>query len=234
MTALPFSAVLPSLAPSFELSLVAAAGLGFTHADVVALADRPAAHLEALADSGLVVACAYLGHGLPAGHGLDAGPAPVRRATLDLLTRQVADAAVLGATRAALAAGADGSDEGIRLYAEGFSLLAARAASRGVRLCLEPRPRCAPATAAAALGWLESSGPQGAGLLLDAARCPEGLAEVARRAGRRLAHVRVEVAPGPGGRALPALLSGEVRERLLPALEAGSYDGALALAFILS
>ena len=64
---------------------------------VVALGDRPPAHLEALADSGLLVGCAAVGRGLPEGHAPDAEDVGLRRAALEEMKRQVADAGRLGA-----------------------------------------------------------------------------------------------------------------------------------------
>ena len=52
------SAMLTSLPLDFSAALRQAAALGFTHVDIVALTDRPLEHLEALADSGLLVSCA--------------------------------------------------------------------------------------------------------------------------------------------------------------------------------
>ena len=222
MKRFPLSAVLTSLPLDFGTACARAAALGFSHADVDALADRPPAHFEALADSGLLVACAALGRDLPPGHGLDAPLVAVRRATLDFIKCQVADAATLGATRASLVPGTDASPEALLRFAEGLALLADHAARRGVRLCLEPAPGRALATAGAALDWVESSAVAGVSLLLDVGKClrsAEEPAEVARRAGRRLGHVRC-----------PADAAGEVLGRLLTQLDAGGYDGALALA----
>src|SRR5262249_8610326 len=157
---------------------------------------------------------------LPPAHGLDAASVSVRRATLDFIKRQVADAATLGATRASLVPGTDASPEALLRFAEGLALLADHAARRGVRLCLEPAPGRALATAGAALEWMESSAVAGGGLVLDVGRClhnAEQPPEVARRAGRRLGHVRC-----------PADVAGEVLGGLLRQL-AGGYDGALAL-----
>src|SRR5262249_17287722 len=53
----PVSVLLSSLPLDFAAAVRQAAALGFTHVDVVALADRPADHLEVLADAGVLVAC---------------------------------------------------------------------------------------------------------------------------------------------------------------------------------
>src|SRR4029077_3502798 len=63
---------LTSLPLDFAAAVRQAAELGFAHADVVALEQRPLQDLDVLADSGLVVSCATLGRGLPPGYALDA------------------------------------------------------------------------------------------------------------------------------------------------------------------
>src|SRR5437764_641474 len=167
MKRFPLSAMLTSLPLDFEPAVQAVAALGFHHADVVALADRPAAHREALADSGLLVGCASLGRGLPEGHGLDVEPLEMRRATLDIVKRQIADAAQLGATSAYLVPGFDGSPDALLRFADAVALLADFASARMVRLCVEPVPGRALSRADATLAWLESPRLDGVRLLLD-------------------------------------------------------------------
>src|SRR5262249_33998463 len=87
------SALLTSLPDPFENALTQLAAMRFTHVDVVALVERPAAHLEALAASGLIVPCASIGKGLPDAHTLDAADIDLRRGALDAMKRQIADAA---------------------------------------------------------------------------------------------------------------------------------------------
>src|SRR5260370_3678464 len=98
----PLAAFLTSLPLDFADAVKQAADLGFTHVEVVAETDRPASHLEGLADSGVVVVCASLGRGLPEGHTLAAADAQVPRTTLSLVERQLIDAPPLGATAASI------------------------------------------------------------------------------------------------------------------------------------
>src|SRR4051794_19268922 len=102
------SAMLTSLPLDFDEALSWVRDLGFSHADVVALADRPPAHLEALAESGLLVGCAAVGRGLPEGHTPDAEDVGVRRAALEEMKRQVGDAGRMGAEVCYLIPGLDG------------------------------------------------------------------------------------------------------------------------------
>src|SRR5215469_13956859 len=136
----PLAAFATSLPGDLAIVLPHIATLGFRHVDLVAQIDRPAAHLEALADSGLLVSCAALGRDLPPGHTLDAADIGLRRATLELLQRQVADAARLGATTAYLLPGFDASETALTCFAEGCALLADYAAARRIRLCVEHVP----------------------------------------------------------------------------------------------
>jgi hypothetical protein len=108
---------------------------GFTHVALDARVERPVSDLEALADAGVVVAAVKLRGDLTL------ADVEARREQLRLLQRQVADAAVLGATLAWLPrAGSvsDGQPEpSLTLPAledEARALLAEYAAARQVRL----------------------------------------------------------------------------------------------------
>jgi len=196
------AAILPAAPADFGPALVRACAYGFGAVEVTALVERPAEHFEALADSGLFVACVALSED----PSLDAPILANRRAALERLQRQVADAAALGATRAYLSAGAE---EGSARFAEGCALLAAYAARRMVRLCVLPSP-------GRALAWLETSPPD-ASLVLDVAAClasGENPAAVVRRAGWRLGHVH---------------LDGEASAELGAALAEVGYEGVLAV-----
>jgi D-psicose/D-tagatose/L-ribulose 3-epimerase len=227
--------MLTSLPLPFEEGVRAAAALGFTHVDVVALTGRPAGDKEALADSGLLVSCAALGRGLPEGHTLDAASVEVRRATLDALKRQVADAAQLGATHGYIVPGLDGSADGLARFTDTCRLLAAFASQRMVRLGVEHVPGRALSTAAATLAWLEEVADENLGLLLDVGHClitREEPPAVIARAGGRLGYVHFDDNDGIGDLHLP-LLEGRLTEGLLAgvlaALEAADYQAALAL-----
>jgi sugar phosphate isomerase/epimerase len=237
MTAVPWplAAYLPSLPLDFAAALRRAAGLGFSHVDVIACADRPGSDLEALAEAGVVVSCAALGRGLPAGHTLDAGDPGVRRATLDALQRQVADAARLGATCAYLVPGLDAGAAGLTYFGEGCALLADHAGRRMVRLCVEHFPGRALADAAGTLDWLARVGHPNLGLLLDVGHClitGEDPAAVVRRAGDRLAYVQLDDNDGAGDLHWP-LLTGRLTEHhledLAAALRAVGYRGGMDL-----
>ena len=215
------SLVLSSLPLDFRAALRQAVSLGFTHVDVVALADRPEAHREALADSGLLVSGAAVGKGLPAGHTPDAGSVEVRRSALVEMKRQVAEAARLGATCGYLTPGPDSSERGLAYFTESCTLLADYAARRMVRLCIEPLPGSALASIPAAAEWLDRVGCHSLGLRVDVGCClggGEDPAEAVLRAGERLGNVR-----------LSDNLTAEVLERTLNALRQIQFDGDLSL-----
>jgi sugar phosphate isomerase/epimerase len=227
--------MLTSLPLDFEAALCRAAALGFRHVDVVALADRPAAHLDALAETGLIVCCAAVGRGLPAGHTLDAASVDDRRAALEEMKRQVADAARLGATRCYIVPGTDGSSEALARFAEGSALLADYAGRRMVLLCVEHMPGRALPSVAATLSWLEGVGHENLALLLDVGHCllsHEDDQEAVVQAGPCLGYVHFDDNDGVGDLHLP-LLAGQLTEEALAALlgtlRLGPYQGPVAL-----
>lgn len=231
----PLSAYLTSLPLDFCQALVQVQFLGFTHVDVVAQAERPAEHLDALADSGLIVSCAALGRDLPEGYSLAACDVDVRRRTLRLLQEQVADAARLGAICAYLVPGAEQDNLSQAAFAEGCCLLADRAAARQVRLCLEHTPGRWLPTAAAVLDWLERVSHPTLGLLLDVGHCllsREAPAAVIHLAGPRLAYVHLDDNDGSADLHGP-LFTGQLTEEQLrqaaAALHAIGYQGGMAL-----
>src|SRR5262249_9242907 len=162
--------------------------------DVVALAERPAAHLEALAKSGLIVSCASIGRDLPEGQTLDAADVAIRRAAVETMQRQIADAARLGATHGYVVSGLDSTRDGLLRFGEACVMLADYAQQRQVRLCLEPIPGRALPSAAAMLDFLGDLHHNNLTLLLDVGHClisKEEPAEVVRRAGAKLGYVHV-------------------------------------------
>jgi sugar phosphate isomerase/epimerase len=231
----PLSAMLTSLPLDFEAAVQQARGLGFTHVDVVGLADRPAAHREALAESGLLVSCAAVGRGLPDGCTLDAASVQIRREAWEEVKRQIADAARLGATHCYVIPGMDGSDEGLARFAEACSLLADFASQRMVRLCVEHIPGRALPSALGTLEWLERTEHDNLKLLLDVGHClisREDPVHVIEQAGRRLGYVHLDDNDGVHDLHWP-LLTGRLTQDLLKAtltaLRGHGYTGVLAL-----
>jgi D-psicose/D-tagatose/L-ribulose 3-epimerase len=231
----PLSAFATSLPGDLAAALAQITALGFTHVDLVAEIDRPAAHREALADSGLLVSCMALGRNLPEGHTLDAADVGVRRATLALLERQTADAARLGATTAYLVPGTRAEGTALSYFAEGCALLADFAAARQVRLCVEHVPGRALPTAARTLDWLEQIGHASLGMLLDVGHClisGEDAGAAVRRASSRLGYVHLDDNDGVGDLHWPLFTGRLTRPQLadaLAALQTIGYRGALAL-----
>jgi sugar phosphate isomerase/epimerase len=227
--------LLTSLPLDFEPALRQAVVLGFGHVDVVSVADRPQAHLAALADSGLLVACAAVGKGLPEGLTLDAVAVDSRRGAGDEVKRQLTDAARLGATHAYLVPGKDATAPGLGRFTDACVLLAEYAAGRMVRLCVEHVPGRSLPTAAAALDWLARTGHPNLALLLDVGHClisGEDPAHAILQAGPRLGYVHVDDNDGVNDLHWP-LLAGRLTEERLTAVVAAlgttGYAGALSL-----
>ncbi len=91
MTRVPLALVLDVPPDTLPDALARAAALGFRHVEMLGLADRPAAHLDALAESGLVVA------GIELQPPSDLSTLDRRRIALADLLGQISDAARLGA-----------------------------------------------------------------------------------------------------------------------------------------
>jgi sugar phosphate isomerase/epimerase len=158
--------------PDLAAALARAAARGRTHVEIEGLVDRPAEHLDALADSGLFVACVRLGRGV-GGESIEN-----RRLALERQQRLIADAGRLGATVALLTAPAEAEIN----FVEACGLLAAFASARGVRLAVLPEAGTVVPDVAAALALLpegigvalhESDDPSQAGDRLVYVRCPE-------------------------------------------------------------
>jgi sugar phosphate isomerase/epimerase len=229
------SAMLTSLPLEFEAALRQVRQLGFAYADVVALSDRPLGHLEALADSGLLVWCAAVGRGLPQGHTLDAEDFGLRRAAVEEMKRQIEDAARLGAVFCYLIPGTDGSPAGLARFADACCTLADHAASRMMRLCVEHVPGRALPTVAGTLAWLERTEHDNLMLLLDIGHClisEEDPSQAVVQAGWRLGHVHLDDNDSVGDLHWPLLtgrLTADMLEAVLTVLDLGRYAGGVAL-----
>jgi len=227
--------MLTSLPMDFAPAARQARDLGFTHVDVVAIADRDVGDVEVLADTGLLVSCVAVGRGLPEGQTLDAASLDARQAALETMKRQIADAARLGATHCYLVPGTDRSPAGLARFSEACGLLANHAAGRMVRLCVEHVPGRSLPTVAAALAWLEGVAHNNLALLLDVGHClisGEDAAEAVARAGARLGHVHLDDNDGAGDLHWPLLtgrLTSAALVALVTALQKAGYNGTLAL-----
>jgi sugar phosphate isomerase/epimerase len=231
----PLSVLLTSLPFDFPNAVRQAADLGFTHVDVVGLVERPAAHMDALADAGVVVACAALGRDLPDGATLDADEIGLRRTAIDLVERQITDAARLGATAGYLVPPMRGEPAALTCFAEAVGRLADHAARRMVRLCVEPVPGRALKRADTTVAWLRDCRLDRVGLLLDVGHClisGEDAAAAAQAAAGRLGYVHLDDNDAVGDLHWP-LLTGQLTEdalrRFLTTLPAIGYLSGLSL-----
>jgi hypothetical protein len=132
MTLPPLALVLDALPGPVPQALARAAGLGYGLLELPGVAERPAADLDALADSGLLVAGVELT--VP-----DAGTPPPLRNLLAALRLQIADAGRLGAGYVLFDPTPMAGQEPA-LRAEFCSLLADAAAERKMPLCVASPP----------------------------------------------------------------------------------------------
>jgi sugar phosphate isomerase/epimerase len=234
-SAMHLSVLLTSFPSPFAEAVRQAMELGFAHVDVVAEVARCQDDLEVLADSGLLVACAAVGRGLPEGWEVDAAGAEIRRQVLDRLKRQIEDAARLGATHAYLVPGNDATADGLAKFGELCSILADFAGDRMIRCCVEHVPGRALPTAAAALAWLKKLGHPNLRLLLDVGHCLiscEDPSEIIVAAGDSLGYVHFDDNDGVQDCHWPLLtgcLTHALLERLFSAFGQVGYDSPVAL-----
>jgi sugar phosphate isomerase/epimerase len=234
-TSYPISAMLTSLPLDFEAACRQAAALGFSHVDIVALEERPARHREALADYGLLVSCAAVGRGLPENQSLDAASVDARRAAVETVKRQIADAAALGATHCYLVPGLDAGPASLERFADASGLLGEFARQRRVQLCLEHSPAKALPSVGAALAWLGRPLCEHLELLLDVGHClisHEDPSVAITQAGGRLGYIHLDDNDGIQdlhGPLLSGQLTVKMLEDILASLRAYGYSGSLAL-----
>jgi sugar phosphate isomerase/epimerase len=222
-----------SLPGNFGETLEQIAALGFTQVDLTATQDRPGEHLTTLAATGLIVGCMALGRGLPEGHTLDATSLTLRRETVKETQEQINDAARLGARYAYLVPGT--TSQGLPYFTEACQQLAAFAATRMIRLCVEPIPGRALATCQATLSWLDAIDEENLGMLLDVGHClitEEDTTQMIVKAGSRLGYVHLDDNDSVRDVHWP-LLTGRLTEEMLEAvlivLDAGESDIGVAL-----
>jgi sugar phosphate isomerase/epimerase len=229
------SALLTSLPLDFEHAIPELVVLGFTHVDLVALAERPPEHLEVLADSGLTVSCGAIGRGLAEGCSLDAASMARRRTAVEQMKRQITDIARLGGSYAYVVPPKDASTEAVARFSDACGLLADFAAGRMVRLCIEHSPGTALPSAAAVLDLLQHVGHANLGLLLDIGHCllsNEHAPGAVAGAKDRLFYMHLDDNDGISDLHWP-LLRGRLTEELLRAtldsLRRQGYAGGLSL-----
>src|SRR5262249_43234560 len=120
---------------------------------------------------------------------------------VDVVRRQIADAARLGATRAYVVPGLDASPAGLTRFTEACTLLADHAGQRMVKLCVEHIPGRALPTVASALEWLDRVRHHNLHLLLDTGHCSissEDPGDSIRQAGPLLGQVHFDDNDGKG------------------------------------
>jgi sugar phosphate isomerase/epimerase len=229
------SAFLTSLPTEVPFALYKVARLGFTHVDMVAVAERSEDDREALASSGLLVSCMALGRDLPEGCALDEeNPDKRLRAVLEV-KKQIADAAQLGATHVYLVPCKDTDTKALRRFSDGCAELADYASGRMMQLCVEHVPGRALPSVAALLKWLEDADLADVKMLLDIGHClitEEEPAQAVAQAGDRLGYVHLDDNDSIGDLHWPLLtgrLTYDMLDAFLAILKEFAYKGGVAL-----
>jgi sugar phosphate isomerase/epimerase len=229
------SAMLTSLPHDFETAVTEVQALGFTHVDLVGLPERPYHHLEALADSGLLVGCVAVGRGLPDGVALDGLDSGTWRQAIAHVERQISDAGQIGATCCYLVPGFEAQPAKLERFADACAVLADFAGARQLRLCVEHLPGRALPTVAATLEWLGRIEHDNLHLLLDIGHClisEEDPTQAVVLAGARLGYVHLDDNDSAQDVHWPLLtgrLTADMLEAFLTVLEMGRYDRGMAL-----
>jgi sugar phosphate isomerase/epimerase len=229
------SALITSLPMDFAAALSRIRELGFSYVDLVGLSDRPQSDREALAESGLIVSCTAIGRGLPGEQQLDSSSIKNCRAAVQVMKRQLADAASLGATHCYVVPGMDSSLAGVLRFTDACRHLADFAGQRMMRFCVEHCPGRALPSVAATLHWLDHVGHPNLSLLLDVGHClisNEEPADAVSQAGHRLGYVHLDDNDGVGDLHWPLLTGGLTEgmlKRTLGAFQPANYTGGLAL-----
>jgi sugar phosphate isomerase/epimerase len=229
------SATLTSLPLDFEAAVAQVQALGFTHVDLVGLAERPQLHLEALADSGLLVGSVAVGRGLPDGVTLDGTDSATCRRAIAYVERQISNAGQMGATCCYLVPGHEAKPAKLERFADTCAALADFAAARQLRLCVEHLPGRALPTVAATLEWLGRIQHDNLHLLLDLGHClisEEDPTQAVVQAGGRLGYVHLDDNDSAQDVHWPLLtgrLTADMLEAFLTVLEMGRYDRGVAL-----
>jgi sugar phosphate isomerase/epimerase len=196
--------------------------------------DAPGA-LQKQKELGLNVSCVALDHNLPAGCSWDARGDGALRKTVDHLKATLAKSQALGAKIGYVGPCKDRKQ--LKAFREAVSELAAAAAEREIKLCLEHMPDRALASGKETLAFVEEAGHPNLYLLLDTGHClisKERPWELAEAAGKRLGYVQMNDNDGKKDRhwaLLDGRLTADDLTRTLAALHKIGYGSTLGLEF---
>jgi hydroxypyruvate isomerase len=211
------------------------AAAGFDWVDVRPFDLKTEAARTKLRQLGLGVTCIAISFGLPKGAALDSPDPEAVSQALTHTKAALAHGAELGATAAYVVPGMDGSQAALDRYARSLAKAADRAASAGLKLCVEHFPGRALPTASATLDFLRAIDHPNLYLLFDIGHIQmagEDPAETITTAGPRLGYVHLDDNDGRHDQHL-ALLDGVLTEatlrRTFAALTEAGYAGPVSL-----
>jgi len=189
--------------------------------------------IECLKSLGLRISCVALDHRLPPGSSLDGRDAGATQCAITFIKGALEKAQSLGAQAAYVAPCHERKK--LKAFAGALAELAADAADRGIRLCVEHVPGRALSSAKEALAFVEGVGHPNLYLLLDVGHTllsKEQPWEIAAAAGKRIGYVHLDDNDGRSDKHWPLLdgrLTLDALARTLEALKQAGYEGTLGL-----
>lgn len=194
--------------------------------------DRPEA-LDCLKTLGLKIACVALDHKLPPGSSLDGTNSGAMRNAIAFVKKTLEKSQGLGVQAAYVAP--CHNRNGLKTFAAAMAELAADAAEKGVRFCVEHVPGRALPSAKETLAFVEGISHPNMHLLLDmghALLSKEKPWEIVAAAGKRIGYVQLDDNDGRSDKHWP-LLEGRLTlddlTKTLAALKQVGYEGALGM-----
>jgi hydroxypyruvate isomerase len=173
--------------------------------------------------------------GIPDGTGLDSVDEEARNIALSHVGQALAHGAALGATAAYVVPGIDTEQAALSRYAKSIATAAERAATYGIRFCIEHFPGTALATASDTLDFIRGIGHPNLYLLFDIGHIQmagEDPAAIIHEAGSRMGYVHLDDNDGQGDlhwSLLDGMLTEDSLQQTFVALSEIGYSGAISL-----
>ncbi len=209
--------------------------LGFQWIDIrPQMLATPAAQARARAHA-LKVSSVSASWGMPENTALDSLETAARNTALAYVDQAAAHCAALGGTAIYVVPGVDDSEAALACFADSLATAAQKAATNGIKLCVEHFPGTALPSAAATLDFIRAIGHPNLGLLFDIGHAQisgEDPVSVIRQAGQRLAYVHLDDNDRQGDQhwaLLDGVLTAETLQDTFRALADIGYSGPISI-----